>query len=513
MRHALLATLCAAGLLVACSGGGGGGPTPPTQGTPTPKPSGPTASPSPTPAPTVAGLPAQFQIHYPSFYGQIIATFANPGLPRQLVALPNGDLLIGTGSPFVSNNQVYILPNADGPSFAGTLAVFATLTDGACGDTHSLKENAQGLAFSPNSTGGTIYVGMECGVFQIPYTTGDRVAKPATKILAVRQGSIVNFSTDGDVHHTTSLAVSGSNLYIGVGSSCNACAETDPTRAVVLRTDLSGGSLVTLAKRFRNPLALAVSSSGTVWAGGAGQDCAVSSSFTPPATPPPTCVAQDDTYFSSGHPFEFIDPVAMRFASNGNKTADYFWPNCEENKWPVFSGSSCSAMFTRLVQAPAYDTLIGATFYPKYAGSAPLYAFPAAYQGGLFFSLHGSWHEALDGIFVAPPRVVFVPMTGSGDTPLYTQTWSPAGMPGGNPYSTWGTSGGNPVAFLDGFQDNTGTRIGRPVGLAVGPNGSLFISDDGSGNIYRIRPGTAPASSVRPVPRPIQMIKYPGSRH
>jgi glucose/arabinose dehydrogenase len=499
---------------VACSGSGST-PNPRSSGTATatptggatPTPSGSTPTPAPSGSATPAGLPAALEIHYPLFYGQILASFAsiNAGFPRQMVALPNGDLLIGTGSPFVTNNQVYILPNADGPSFAGALSVFATLTDGTCGDPRSLKENAQGIAFSPSSSGGTIFVGMECAVFKIPYTTGDRTAQPATKIVAVRQGSITNFTTDGDVHHTTSLAVSGSNLYVGVGSSCNACAEADPTRAVVLRTDFSGAGQVTIAKRFRNPLALTVSPSGTVWAGGAGQDCAISSSYTPPATPPPTCVAMDQDYFSDGHPFEFIDPVSKRYATNGSSTVDYYWPVCEEDLWPVVSGSSCSGMFTRLVQAPAYATMEGATFYPKYGASAPAYAFPSAYQGGLFFTLHGSWHESSAGIFVAVPAVVYVPMT--GDTPVNPQKWGTPGQPGGFPYSTWGTSGGNPVAFLDGFQDNTGARIGRPTGIAVGPNGSLFVSDDSSGNIYRIRYGTPGAAEPR------GMMRYPGARH
>ena len=33
-----------------------------------------------------------------------------------------------------------------------------------------------------------------------------------------------------------------------------------------------------------------------------------------------------------------------------------------------------------------------------------------------------------------------------------------------------------------------GSRIGRPTGVAVGPQGDLFVADDQTGNIYRIRP-------------------------
>ncbi len=156
LKHATLATFFATVLLVACSGGGGTvtpqqSPTPKASGaTPTPTAMGATPTPSPAPSGGISGFP-QLTLEYPSFYGEAITSFPSGVNPRGLVALPNGDLLIGTGSPvYVSNNQVYIIPNAAG-SAPGAPKVFATLTDGTCGDTRSLKENAQGIAFSPNS--------------------------------------------------------------------------------------------------------------------------------------------------------------------------------------------------------------------------------------------------------------------------------------------------------------------------------------------------------------------------
>ena len=83
------------------------------------------------------------------------------------------------------------------------------------------------------------------------------------------------------------------------------------------------------------------------------------------------------------------------------------------------------------------------------------------------------------------PEVVYVPM--NGDKPVLPADWSNSG-------AQW-------QPFLYGFQDTTnGTRIGRPVGLAVGPNGSLFIADDYAGTIYRVRAGSGP-SSIRRAPR------------
>ena len=63
--------------------------------------------------------------------------------------------------------------------------------------------------------------------------------------------------------------------------------------------------------------------------------------------------------------------------------------------------------------------------------------------------------------------------------------------------STW-TSGSQWNTILYGFQDPiTGNRVGRPVGIAVGTTGSLFVSDDYAGVIYRIRPGTGPSAKAR----------------
>ncbi len=79
----------------------------------------------------------------------------------------------------------------------------------------------------------------------------------------------------------------GVRLEVGVGSSCNACAEVDPTRATVQAMNLDGSAMETKAKRFRNPIAMALDDHGVVWAGGAGQD-----------------------NLAQGHPYEFLDPVS-----------------------------------------------------------------------------------------------------------------------------------------------------------------------------------------------------------
>ena len=136
--------------------------------------------------------------------------------------------------------------------------MFATLTDGACDQ--SAGTNTNGIAYAPlTATTGTIFVGMECSVWQIPYRSGNQVASSAgSKFLSVRTGLAAGSGIDHDVHHTTSVAVAGSTLYVSVGSSCNACIETDATRAVVLATSISAAAPTAVGTRVRNALALAV---------------------------------------------------------------------------------------------------------------------------------------------------------------------------------------------------------------------------------------------------------------
>jgi glucose/arabinose dehydrogenase len=477
-------------LALAACGGGGGGTTPPSG----------VSTPVPTPAPTASapagsslpGLPLALNVNNlpGQFYGELVAQFTGVS-PRQMVMLPNGDLLIGTGggtANFPRSGQIYILQNAEAAVPAAP-TVFATLADGSCAS--SAGTNTNGITFAAGTGGGTIFVGMECSVWKIPYATGDHVASSQALFVNVRTGSTVSTPIDSDVHHTTSVLAAGSTLYISVGSSCNACTETDPTRGAILKSSTTTPALSLVATRVRNAMALAQNpATGTVWAGGAGQDCVVGT----------TCFAAMDALYLDGHPYEWMDPLTTHTAP-----VDYMWPWCEENMSTVSApdgtpatpppGTNCTNMIVAPVRAPAYATIIGATFYAPPAGAT--YAFPSSFQNGLFFTLHGSWHEGTNGVPVAVPEVVFVPMS-ANDAPAYPMDWV-----GGSPYSNWARNGsGNPAPFMNGFQQ-AGVRIGKPAGLAVGNSGSLFISDDDAGVIYRIRPGFAPAS--------VQRAKAPGS--
>jgi glucose/arabinose dehydrogenase len=93
--------------------------------------------------------------------------------------------------------------------------------------------------------------------------------------------------------------------------------------------------------------------------------------------------------------------------------------------------------------------------------------FPAKYQGGAFIAFHGSWNRAPEP--QAGYKVVFQPMKDGKPSGAYE-------------------------VFADGFagdmKDNSPNNAKyRPVGLAVGPDGSLYVADSQKGRVWRIRYG------------------------
>jgi glucose/arabinose dehydrogenase len=83
--------------------------------------------------------------------------------------------------------------------------------------------------------------------------------------------------------------------------------------------------------------------------------------------------------------------------------------------------------------------------------------FPAEYKGDAFAAEHGSWNKAQRAGY----EVIRVPMED-------------------------GKAKGEYEDFLTGFTTADGHVWGRPVGVAVGEDGSLFVTDDGSGSIWHV---------------------------
>jgi glucose/arabinose dehydrogenase len=329
--------------------------------------------------------------------------------------------------------ELAVAPNGD--LFVGTLSneVYVIAhPDGAPAQPHvfvTLPDGpAHGVAFGPDA----LYVGTQFAVWRIPYKPGDEKASEAPRKVAS-----VRTSGQSRDHHTTTVAFWNNVLYASVGSSCDACEpELDNTRATVQAMQADGKGMHPVAVHVRNAIALAPNpATGAVWLGAAGQD-----------------------YLPVGHPYEIVDPFTLH-----DGVPNYGWPGCYEDRRSD-GRHDCRSMTVARVALPAYVTPIGMAFYPQNANGA--HAFPAEYRGGLFIGIHGSWHTPL-----RPPRVVFVPM--HGDEPATNVDWNDPDR--------------QQRQFVGGFQKADGSRSGRPTGIAVGKDGDLYVGDDDSGSVYRVR--------------------------
>lgn len=175
--------------------------------------------------------------------------------------------------------------------------------------------------------------------------------------------------------------------------------------------------------------------------------------------------------------------------------ADYGWPYCyfdlSRNRLvlaPEYGGDGGNAVGAcALKHAPV--AALPAHWAPNdlaiYAGEQ----FPEAYRGGAFIAFHGSWNRAPfpQGGY----NVVFQPLAD-------------------------GKANGDYVVFADGFagaSKEPGRAAHRPTGLAVGPQGDLYISDDERGRIWRVTyrgPATA-AIAAAPSSSSSSRAERPGS--
>lgn len=166
---------------------------------------------------------------------------------------------------------------------------------------------------------------------------------------------------------------------------------------------------------------------------------------------------------------------------------DYGWPECYYDPFqkklvlaPEYGGDGghklgvCESKTGPFVAYPAHWAPNAMAYYSEKQ-------FPVNYRGGLFIAFHGSWDRApyAQGGY----NIVFQGIT-----------------PGGTP--------GRCEIFADGFAGGAttpGDAQHRPSGVAVGPDGSLYVSDDIKGRIYKItykggaKPTTAQAA-YRPCP-------------
>jgi glucose/arabinose dehydrogenase len=238
---------------------------------------------------------------------------------------------------------------------------------------------------------------------------------------------LVEFKPGG--HWTRSLLASpdGRRLYAGVGSLSNIADdgfEAEEGRAAIWEVDLASGAARIFASGLRNPVGLAWEpETGALW----------------------TVVNERDGLGDETPPDYLTEVVDGGF---------YGWPYC-------YWGQTVD------VRVPQNPALVATARQPDYAlgghtASLGLCWLPAGtlpgYGDGMVIGQHGSWNRStLSGY-----RVIHVPFEN-------------------------GRPSGAPRDILTGFlSEDEKSSWGRPVGVAIGPDGALLVADDVGDVVWRV---------------------------
>jgi glucose/arabinose dehydrogenase len=219
-------------------------------------------------------------------------------------------------------------------------------------------------------------------------------------------------------------------MYVAVGSSCNICDESDPRRAAVTRFNADGSGEHRFATGLRNSVGLAFNpATGELWATNNDRDNIGGMN---------TGVTDD------------LPPDRVNIVKDGKS---YGWPQCylPGQRNPEYPSANCSAVEPPAITFQAHSAPLGIGFYTgtKFPG----------YQGDAFVAFHGSWNRRVPtGAKVVRVKVQNGQAVSSED-------------------------------FVTGWQLGNGSRWGRPVAPLALPDGSLLISDDTGGRVWRVTYG------------------------
>ena len=282
-----------------------------------------------------------------------------------------------------------------------------------------------GIAFYPPGPDPKyIYIGNTDSVVRIPYQNGDVKARGAPEhILDVPAGR-------GHSTRDIQFSPDGKLMYVSVGSASNVDdPDTTPAehnRADILVATPDGKDMKVFASGIRNAVGLAIQpKTGELW-----------------------CSVNERDGLGDN-----LVPDYITHVQNGGF---YGWPwwyigahqdPRHENKHPELRAK---AIVPDVLLQP-HNASLQMTFYDGKQ-------FPAEYDGDIFAAEHGSWNKSTRAGY----EVIRVPLHQSGK------------------------ASGEYEDFLTGFVLDNGEVWGRPVGVTVAADGSLLVTDDGSGSIWRV---------------------------
>lgn len=362
---------------------------------------------------------------------------------RHIAVAPNGDIFVAIQS---AGGGVLALRDTDGDGKADQTAQFGSSPG------HGIWFSDPYLYFAPD----------------------DRVERytmsPASLTPVSGPDVIVSGMPDMGDHRTKSIVVANGVLYVNLGSASDVCQEENrepaspgvdpcpelPIRSGIWRYDANQtGQVHSSSARFltgtRNMVALALDGSGDLYGVQHGRD---------------NLNVYWPSLFSAQDQAELPAEEFFRLEQG----ADYGWPYCyfdgrEETKvlGPEYGGDGtivgrCASTELPIAYFPAHWAPNGLLFYTADQ-------FPGAYRNGAFVAFHGGFNRP-------------DPFRDEGFNVHFLR------FQNGQPL-------GESEVFADGFIGENAVNLPadaahRPVGLALGPDGSLYITDDRGGRIWRV---------------------------
>ena len=377
-----------------------------------------------------------------------LSAYARVGGARFMAVAPNGDLLVSRPG---AGKVVLIRPGAGGNP---------QVTDFVSG-----LYRPHDIVFHKIGATTYVYIAEADKINRFVYNNGDLTAHDR-EILIDNLPSKSTPELNGSYgHELKNIALDRNHkLYVSIASTCNVCVsdtESDPVRAAIYQYNADGSNGRLFAQGLRNAEGLAfIPGTDSLWVVVNNRD-----NIAYPYHQDFNGDGSDDygkvmQAYVDNHP-----PEEMTYVRDGG---NYGWPFCNPN--PDSPSGYNNMPFDRDVQMNPNGNRLDCNSADRIvkgiqAHSAPLglsflqqTAFPQAYRNGAVAAYHGSWnHSGKVGY-----KVAYFP-------------WNPVtNLPG------------EEMELVTGFLSDNGSRWGRPVDAVVDQEGSLLISDDYSGTIYKL---------------------------
>lgn len=231
----------------------------------------------------------------------------------------------------------------------------------------------------------------------------------------------------GGRHFTREFAFTPEGeMFLTIGSTCDVCFEEHPWLAAVIVSDKDGSNPRLFARGLRNSVFITANSeTGQLWGTEMGRD-----------------------FLGDNLP-----PDEINIIQDGR---DYGWPVCYDNRVHdrnfdkrVYVVDPCLSTEPPVYEIAAHSAPLGLVFV-----DSP--QFPDKWQGDLLVSYHGSWNRS------EPIGYKIVHLDVEGNQILGEED------------------------FISGWLQPDGSALGRPVDLIFDQEGTLYVSDDKAGVVYRV---------------------------